>query len=179
MRKIKCPNSGVYLNSGSCSSVEMDGSPWCSLCKGTHFVEAPDIKVYVASSWRNARYPEVVRRLAAVPGLDVYDFRANAFGWREIDPDWEHWTPDQTRKNLDHPLARAAFACDEVAVREASATLLVLPCGRSAHLELGVAVGRGQRCAVFMPQPTEPELMYRWVTILTTWDEVETWGKSL
>ena len=39
---------------------------------------------------------------------------------------------------------------------------VVLPCGRSAHLELGHAVGRGKKTAVLLTDG-EPELMYRMV----------------
>ena len=42
----------------------------------------------------------------------------------------------------------------------ADVTVLVLPCGRSAHLELRYAAGMGQRTAVLMLEPQEPELMY-------------------
>ncbi len=62
---------------------------------------------------------------------------------------------------LTHPVARAAFAKDMTALREADATVLVLPCGRSAHLELGWATGAGQRTVVLLDTPmSEPELMY-------------------
>ena len=43
----------------------------------------------------------------------------------------------------------------------ADATILVLPCGRSAHLELGYAAGLGQITGVLMNGPDEPELMYK------------------
>jgi hypothetical protein len=36
----------------------------------------------------------------------------------------------------------------------------VLPCGKSAHLELGGACGRGKRTIVLMAEPDTPELMY-------------------
>jgi hypothetical protein len=62
---------------------------------------------------------------------------------------------------LTHPVARAAFAKDMDALRDADATVLVLPCGRSAHLELGWAAGHGQRTVVLLDTPmSEPELMY-------------------
>ena len=47
------------------------------------------------------------------------------------------------------------------ALRNADATVLVLPCGRSAHTELGFAVGADQRTIVLLDDPlSEPELMY-------------------
>lgn len=62
---------------------------------------------------------------------------------------------------LTHPVARAGFGKDMHALQAADATVLVLPCGRSAHLELGYATGSGQRTIVLLDQPmSEPELMY-------------------
>lgn len=47
------------------------------------------------------------------------------------------------------------------ALEDSDVTLLVLPCGRSAHLELGYATGMGQRTIVLLDTPlSEPELMY-------------------
>ena len=154
-------------------------------------------KVYVASSWRNEHQPAVVDVLRGL-GLNVYDFRnpqegiarareagrgrGTGFQWPEIDPEWQSWTPEQFRASLQHSRAVEAFQADRVACEGADATLLVLPCGRSSHLELGVAVGRGAWVAVFFPPGIprqEPELMYRWVDVLTSWKEVERWGRSL
>lgn len=51
------------------------------------------MRIYVASSWRNERQPEVVARLRA-EGHEVYDFRRpngqqDGFHWSEIDPEWQ------------------------------------------------------------------------------------------
>jgi hypothetical protein len=55
----------------------------------------------------------------------------------------------------------------------AAATVLVLPCGRSAHLELGYAIGYRQHTIVYMPEMMEPELMYKLVDhICTSLDDV-------
>jgi hypothetical protein len=105
-------------------------------------------KIYVASSWRNTQQPEVVRALRT-DGHLVYDFRNpregnDGFRWLEIDPDWEKWTPEQYRAALDHPVAKRGFASDFDAMKWADTFVLVLPCGRSAHLELGWACGQGK-----------------------------------
>ena len=52
---------------------------------------------------------------------------------------------------------------DFAAMQRADTFVLVLPCGKSAHLELGWAVGAGKRTAVLHEDPCEPELMYRMV----------------
>lgn len=43
----------------------------------------------------------------------------------------------------------------------ADTCVLVLPCGRSAHLEAGWAVGSGMALVTLLLGVLEPELMYR------------------
>jgi hypothetical protein len=126
--------------------------------------------IYVASSWRNERQPDVVTALLDA-GLGVYDFKNpepgdHGFHWSEIDPAWKSWTPQQYLRALDHRLARHGFATDMGALRRCRGCLLVLPCGRSAHLELGWACGAGKRTAILLDQ-VEPELMAKMVDLVT------------
>ena len=131
-------------------------------------VEAPSKHVpYVATSWRNPMQAEVVRALR-YDGHRVYDFKNpvpgdHGFSWRGVtDVPREKWTAEHfSREVLDHPSAARGFGLDMDALEACSACVLVLPCGRSAHLELGYAVGRGKLTIVYMPKLEEPELMYR------------------
>jgi hypothetical protein len=121
------------------------------------------MSIYVASSWRNDYQPGVVVALRAA-GYDVYDFRNprpgdKGFHWSEIDADWQNWTPGQYKKAIRHPIAVAGFASDFEAMQDADACVLVLPCGRSAHLEAGWFSGQGKPLIVFIPVAQEPELM--------------------
>ena len=137
-------------------------------------------KIYVASSWRNKYYPEVVQRLRAA-GHDVYDFRnppsvpvtppnvtlspsegsPSGFHWTDIDPDAPNWTFPQYAAGLTHPLAERQFKNDIDALEWADTCVLVLPCGRSAHTEAGWMAGRGKRVLAYIPEMVEPELMYK------------------
>ena len=49
--------------------------------------------------------------------------------------------------------------------------VLVMPCGRSAHLEAGYFVGAGKRLIILI-NDSEPELMYKMGMLATTIDEV-------
>ncbi len=129
-------------------------------------IRGTTMKIYVASSWRNNYQPAVVELLRAA-GYEVYDFRHPAdgndgFHWSEIDPAWKGWTPERFRECLEHPVARKGFAYDMEALMACDACVLVMPCGRSAHLELGWAVGAGKKTCVLL-EDGEPELMYRMV----------------
>lgn len=132
------------------------------------------MKIYVASSWRNVRQPEVVLALRAA-GHEVYDFRNpvpgdNGFSWRSCASETELRDPVAFRDRvLTHPIAQRGFRFDMDALRAADATVLVLPCGRSAHLEMGYATGAGQRTIVLLDDPmSEPELMYLMNTRICT-----------
>lgn len=135
------------------------------------------MKIYVASSWRNHLQQGVVYTLRA-GGHEVYDFRNpkpgdNGFSWSSIDPNWLTWTPEQHVAALQHPIAKAGFKNDMDALRECDAVCLVLPCGRSAHLELGWAVGAGKKSCVLEVEPIEPDLMYAMCDkICTSFDQL-------
>lgn len=136
------------------------------------------MKIYVASSWRNVYQPALVRTLMDW-GAEVYDFRhpekqplnlpAAGFHWSEIDPKWQSWTTDQYITALDHQRAEQGFAADFKAMEWADLCVLVLPCGRSAHLELGWFVGKGKPTAIYCPEPErmEPELMVKMCDLVT------------
>ena len=129
------------------------------------------MRIYVASSWRNTKQPKVVDALHAA-GHEVYDFRHPTpgdygFRWSEIDPKWLDWTTEEYRTALEHPIAKAGFAADMDALMGAQACVLVMPCGRSAHLELGYAVGAGQRTVILLDGKAEPELMYKMAGLVT------------
>ena len=141
------------------------------------------MKIYVASSWRNQLQPAIVSIMRSA-GHEVYDFKNpapgnNGFSWSQIDPDWENWTPQQYRKALEHPIAKAGYNCDMTALYDCDACVLVLPSGRSASWEFGWALGHGKQGAVIMLDKYEPELMYLGNPILTTIDEVMDWAGLL
>lgn len=122
-------------------------------------------RIYLASSWRNERQPDVLEALRD-DGHEVYDFRNpapgnNGFGWRQLDPDWINWTPEVYVQRLAHPVARAGFGLDKGALDWCDTCVLLLPSGRSAHLEAGYVAGQGKDVAVLLsPDKFEPELMY-------------------
>lgn len=140
------------------------------------------MRLYLASSWRNKRYPAVLRALRDA-GHEVYDFRQSgtAFHWRDIDPDWKTWSPEKLTAILKiNPSAQLGFRTDFNAMQRAEAMVLVDPCGRSAHLELGWAAGAGKPTAILLAGGDEPELMYNLAGVLcTTVDQIIDWLSGL
>ena len=122
-------------------------------------------KIYVASSWRNPYQPDIVKWLRE-EGHEVYDFRNpapgdNGFHWSEIDPRWESWTQEEYANALRHPISNSGFAADFNAMGWADTCVLVLPSGRSAHIEAGQMIGAGKQTFILILDPCEPELMYK------------------
>lgn len=121
-------------------------------------------KIYLASSWRNTEQPAAVAALR-MAGHDVYDFRnppggiPNGFQWSDIDPNWEMWSAVAYREKLQTPLAQQGFASDFNGMKWADVGVLLLPCGRSAHLELGWMAGAGKQTIIWTRDGQEPELM--------------------
>lgn len=121
-------------------------------------------KIYLASSWRNERQPMMVEALRHF-GHEVYDFRHpepgnEGFQWSEIDPNWQQWTREQYIEALFHPIAQKGFALDFGAMQWADTGVLLLPSGRSAHIEAGYFVGARKRLFIVLTEEQEPELMY-------------------
>ena len=61
-------------------------------------------KIYVASSWRNQYYTDVVGRLSEA-GHEVYDFRnppqgTGGFHWSDVNLNYMEWSVDQYREGL-------------------------------------------------------------------------------
>ena len=131
------------------------------------------MSIYVASSWRNTLQQGVVHVLRAA-GFEVYDFQnppnSAGFGWEQIalPPFAESVRQCDYLSAIDHPRAVEGFEADFDAMKNADTFILVLPCGRSAHLELGWAVGAGKRTAILLDDPCTPELMYRMVDHLSS-----------
>ena len=130
------------------------------------------MRLYVASSWRCVYQPGVVQALRE-HGHGVYNFRnprpgEHGFAWSEIDPEWQNWEPAEYIAALSHPVAQSGFSSDYVAMRWAEACVLVLPCGRSAHLEAGWFAGQNRGLHILMLEKSEPELMYRLADSVTT-----------
>lgn len=129
-------------------------------------------RIYVASSWRNDHQQGVVAELRGA-GHEVYDFRNPApgqkgFAWRDCGgaaasdgPGTGATTISSYLEAIVSPVAQRGFFHDKAALDWCDTCVLVLPCGRSAHIEAGYAAGQGKRVIWWLhPDRFEPELMY-------------------
>lgn len=122
-------------------------------------------RIYLASSWKNAHFDDVLAVLRT-HGHDVYDFKhprpgEDGFHWSECGVDSSGDTAENYLAGSLHPLAQYGFALDYTAMQNAELCVLVLPCGRSAHLEAGWFLGQGRPVFFLLDEdPVTPELMY-------------------
>lgn len=119
-------------------------------------------RIYLASSWRNPHQPWLVGLLRDA-GHQVYDFRnpphSTGFAWKDVGLEAPFTAEQYRHALLTHPRAAQGFNADFSAMRWADTGLLVLPSGRSAHLELGWMAGAGKRTLILTQDGEEPELM--------------------
>lgn len=76
---------------------------------------------------------------------------------------WREYALDGTAVQRSQVIAPAVGpdALNKAALDWADACVLVLPCGRSAHLEAGYCAGQGKVTIFYLhPDKFEPELMY-------------------
>lgn len=119
-------------------------------------------RIYLATSWRNEHQPWLVSLLRQ-EGHQVYDFRnpphSTGFKWSDIGLTLPCTADEYRTALLTQARAAQGFNADFSAMRWADTGLLVLPCGRSAHLELGWMAGAGKRTLILTQDGEEPELM--------------------
>lgn len=117
--------------------------------------------IYLMGALRNPQIPAIGNTIRAA-GFDVFD------DWFAPGPETDtHWRDYETARGNDYLTAingRAAtntFNFDLQNLQRCDAGVLVLPAGRSAHLELGWMIGQGKRGYVLYDNPERWDLMYK------------------
>lgn len=111
--------------------------------------------IYIIGSLKNPRIPEIANNLRAL-GYEVFDdwFSAGP----EADDKWQEYETRRGRtykEALNGFHARDVFTFDKRHLDLCDIAILVMPAGKSGHLELGYCAGRGKRTYILFDQ--EPE----------------------
>ena len=119
--------------------------------------------VYLIGSLRNAEVGELGNYIRA-SGINVFDDWLAA--GPEADDKWKEYEVARGRsyeEALKGEAARNVFQFDKRHLDAASAVVLVLPAGKSGHLELGYSIGRGKRTAILLDPNADPrwDVMYQ------------------
>jgi len=130
------------------------------------------MKIYIASSWKNENFIFRLAQLFRSWGHKVDAFVDGSagryiFDWREIVENKELLN---AKSFLEDPRTKKAFKEDRKWLDWCDCCLLLLPAGKSSHLEAGYAKGRGKRLVVFAFRgfkPGEFDVMYGLADLLT------------
>lgn len=129
---------------------------------------------YIIGALKNPEIPIIATQLRSVGYEIVDDWYAAG---PEADEIWREYEQARGRpfcEAIKGIHAKAAFESDKEWLDKADFVVLVLPAGKSGHLELGYAIGKGKPAWVLMPEPPMRfDLMYRFATgIVATVDEL-------
>jgi hypothetical protein len=126
--------------------------------------------IYIIGSLRDPNVPEVAKTLRE-DGHDVFD---DWYAAGEVADDrWmvyeQTYRDHSLREALQGRAARHVFEFDREWLDWATVAVLVLPAGKSAHLELGYMAGKGKRTYVlYTEEPERFDVMYQFATDVFT-----------
>lgn len=118
--------------------------------------------IYLIGSLRNPSVPEVAARLRDA-GHEVFD------DWYAAGPEADdYWQQYEVARGHDFQQALRGYAArhvyefDKHHLDRADVGVLVLPAGKSGHLELGYLIGQGKRGYVLLDgEPERYDVMYQ------------------
>lgn len=126
---------------------------------------APPKSIYIIGALKN---PEIL----------TIELELKAQGFAPF-AEWHHPGPEADQHWRDHEIARGRkfvdalkgyhaqhiFQFDKTHLDRCDAAVLVLPAGKSGHLELGYAIGRGKPAFIILDdEPNRFDLMYAFAT---------------
>ena len=121
--------------------------------------------VYLIGSLRNPTVPHVANSLREL-GWEVFDdwFAAGP----EADDKWKDY--EQVRGHsyqeaLNGYAARHVFEFDQTHLDRADYGVLLLPAGKSGHLELGYLIGRARPGYIVLDSPDRWDVMYQFANV--------------
>lgn len=134
--------------------------------------------IYLIGSLRNPTIPLIAGRLRYA-GHEVFD------DWYAAGPnaddtwrDYEIGRGHSFTEALSGYAAKHVFSFDQEHLNRAHAGVLVMPAGKSGHLELGYLIGQGKPGYILLDnQPERFDVMYRFAKGVT--DDLETLVKWL
>lgn len=123
-------------------------------------------QIYIIGSLRNPEVPEVAKQIRE-SGLGVFD------DWYAAGPQADdYWQAYETLREHDFQTALAGYAAQNVFMYDkhhldrCDAAVLVLPAGKSGHLELGYMLGQGKPGFILLDkEPDRFDVMYNFANL--------------
>lgn len=128
-----------------------------------------ECRIYIASSWKNSSWLSHLAKIFREDGHLVDLFcepckHRTVFNWEALIYSLDGRNPKETtiKEIIDVPRVVDAFEQDKTWLDWCDVVIMVLPCGRSAHLEAGYGKGSGKELYIIGDfAPGEFDLMYR------------------
>lgn len=118
--------------------------------------------IYIIGSLKNERIPFIAREIREL-GFEVFDDwfspgpEADDF-WRK----YEKIRGSTYKEALSNWAGKHVFEFDKHHIDRADIGILIMPGGKSAHLELGYMIGQGKPCYIFFDkEPERWDVMYQ------------------
>lgn len=123
--------------------------------------------IYLIGSLRNPEVPQIAGKLREA-GHEVFDdwYAAGP----EADDYWRNYEIGRGRtyaEALQGLAAEHVFTFDKHHIDRATAGILVLPAGKSGHLELGYLIGRGKRGYILLDKAERFDVMYKFADLVS------------
>lgn len=121
--------------------------------------------IYLIGSLRNPEVPKIAQQLREDTGEEVFDdwFAAGPTAddnWR----DYEKGRGHSYMQALSGYAANNVFRFDKTHIDRCQKAVLVLPAGKSGHLELGYIIGTGRPGYILLDSPERWDVMYQFAT---------------
>ena len=129
--------------------------------------------IYLIGSLRNEKIPEIANELEA-EGFEVFD------DWfapgPRADEHWKEYSQARNRNYADALASHAAshiFEFDKRHIDQCDIGVLLMPAGRSGHLELGYLIGQGKPGYIlFEEEPERWDIMAQFAFVAFSLDEL-------
>ena len=129
--------------------------------------------IYVIGSLRNEQIPIIANKLRDA-GYDVFD------DWYSAGPEADdYWHAYELQKGNNYKEALSGYAAknvfnfDKLHLDRNDIAVLVLPAGKSGHLELGYFLGSGKPGYILLDDPDRWDVMYQFANnVFFTVDEL-------
>jgi len=138
-------------------------------------------QIYIIGSLRNEKIPHIAKQLREL-GFDVFDDwfspgpEADEF-WRK----YEQVRGSTYKQALSNWAGKHVFEFDKFHIDRSQIGVLIMPAGKSGHLELGYMIGQGKPGFIFFEEePERWDVMHQFATeICVTMDELKKELKKL
>lgn len=123
--------------------------------------------LYLIGSMRNADIPAIAVKLRKELGIEIFD------SWHDAGPEADdYWQKNERLRGTSYTDALAGYHAQDVFnfdkhhLDRTDGVALIMPAGRSGHLELGYTIGKGKPGYIVLPEePDRYDVMYNFCRV--------------